>query len=722
MKTSKEAAALHRAGRIGEAEELYRRLLLSSPKDSALLTGLGTLMLQTGHPAEAVKWLDRSVKVSESQEAAWFALGFGLAQLGRKDEALQSYDRAIELNPGNPDAHYNRANLLRELDRQEEALSGYARTTAISPNHAVAYNNRGLTFHDLGRYDEALASFDRAIEIRGDYAVAYNNRGLTLEKLEQRNEALASFETAIRLNPNYPNAHYNRGNLLRDLERTEEALASFEQAIALKPDFASAHYNRGSMLQNLKRYDEALESYDRVIVLQPDHPALFGHRLHAKMHLCDWKDVETQFAEFENRIAQGQKISEPFASVAVSDSPSVQKMAAEIWANEEYPGKSGTIPAYAEHEKIRLGYFSADYHNHATAHLMAELFERHDRDRFELTAFSFGPESEDEMRQRLVRAFDRFIDVRAMGDEDAARLSREFEIDIAVDLKGYTQDSRAGIFAHRAAPIQASYLGYPGTMGAEFIDYLIADSTLIPEKHRCHYSEKIVHLPGSYQVNDTKRPISEKTLDRIEMGLPRDGFVFCCFNNNYKITPETFDTWMRMLEAVEGSVLWLYESNARASDNLRNEASKRGIAPERLVFAKHLPLSEHLARYRLADLFLDTFPCNAHTTASDALWAGLPVLTLMGETFASRVAASLLHAVHLPELVTDTREDYEALATELAMNPMRLKTIRKNLEEGKSKAPLFDIEKFTRNFENALIRMHERHRAGLPPDHIFMQS
>ena len=353
---------------------------------------------------------------------------------------------------------------------------------------------------------------------------------------------------------------------------------------------------------------------------------------------------------------------------------------------------------------------------------MAELFERHDRSVCELIAFSFGPDTNDEMRKRLVAAFDKFINVRTHSDKDVALLSRSLGIDIAVDLKGYTRQSRPGIFSFRAAPLQVNYLGYPGTMGAEFIDYLIADATLIPEANQQHYSEKIAYLPNSYQVNDAKRPISDKAFTRKELGLPQTGFVFCCFNNNYKITPGTLDGWMRILKQVEGSVLWLLEDNPKAASNLIKEAAHRGVGAERLIFAPRMPLAEHLARHRLADLFIDTLPCNAHTTASDALWAGLPVLTCVGEAFASRVAASLLNGVQLPELITSTQSAYEARAIELATNPESLRHVKQELANHRLTTPLFDTQLFARHLEAAYTAMYERYQADLPPAHIFVRQ
>ena len=401
-----------------------------------------------------------------------------------------------------------------------------------------------------------------------------------------------------------------------------------------RPNFASAHYGRAVTLNEMRRAPDAVESYARALALDPDAPFLLGKLVHMKMAICDWRDFERDTQALAERTLRGDRASPPFQLLAAVDQPLLHRKAAEIYAREALPLQKALAPIgkRPRRQRIRVAYFSADFHDHATAVLMAELFERHDRARFELSAFSFGPYSDDPMRKRLVRSFDRFLDVRARSDREVAMLAREREIDIAIDLKGYTGDERHAIFAYRAAPIQASYVGYPGTMGVPFMDYLIADPTLIPESHQSLYAEKIAYLPRSYQPNDTKRVVAETVFTREELGLPKNGFVFCCFNNNYKIVPETFDSWMRVLQAVDGSVLWLLEDNETARANLCREAQVRGVDAKRLVFAPRMNLGRHLARQRIADLFLDTLPYNAHTTASDALWVGLPVLTLSGDS------------------------------------------------------------------------------------------
>ena len=441
------------------------------------------------------------------------------------------------------------------------------------------------------------------------------------------------------------------------------------------------------------------------------------------MRVCSWSGFERSLENIAHRILANEKATTPLPLLCITDNALLHQKSSEIYIQSNYAFNSvlGPIQKRSGDQKIRIAYFSADFHNHATGYLMAELFELHDKNQFELVGFSFGPIASDEMRQRIEKSFDQFIEVGNQSDMEIAQLSRDLNIDIAVDLKGFTQDSRTGIFANRAAPIQVNYLGYPGTMGADYMDYIIADKTLIPEGTQQAYSEKIAYLSNSYQVNDRKRFISDRQFTRQELGLPENGFVFCCFNNNFKILPATFAGWMRILKALEGSVLWLFQDNPWAVENLKQEALNHGVDPSRLVFAERMPLSEHLARHRQADLFLDTFPYNAHTTTSDALWTGLPVLTLMGNSFASRVAASLLNAIGLPELISNSQEEYEALAIELASNPQKLIALKQKLASNRLTTPLFDTPQFTKGLEQAYIQMYERYQADLPPDHLVLE-
>ena len=685
-----QALALHQQGQLQRAEALYREILQEQPRHFDALHFLGIAAGQQGRAEAAVDLFTRALAINGNDAATHSDLGNALLALRRYDDAIASCDRALGLEPESAEAHFN----------------------------------RGVALQCLRRREEALASYERALVNRPDFAAALYHRGNALQSLNRTGEALASYERALAIQPDYPEALNYRGIALQILKRPEEALASYAQALAIQPDYVEALSNQGGALRALRRPEEALTSYARALAINPDFPFLMGTCLNTRMQVCDWTGLSAAIKALAAGIDAGQRVASPFSLLAAPATLLQQRHCAEIFVQDKFPAGT-SVPGdrpRSPHERLRLGYFSADFHDHPTAYLLAELIERHDRTRFEVTAFSFGPPATDAMRARLEAAFDRFIDVRTQSGAAIGLLARELEVDIAVDLKGFTEDSRTDIFAARAAPLQVNYLGFPGTMGASYMDYLIADRTLIPDGHLAGYAETIVYLPHSYQPNDAHRVIADRRFTRQEVGLPGQGFVFCCFNINWKITPDVFAIWMRLLARVEGSVLWLIEGNPAAARNLRAESEKRGIAAARLVFAPHMSLPEHLARHRLADLFLDTLPCNAHTTASDALWAGLPVLTQLGETFAGRVAASLLRAVGLPELVTESAQAYDALALELASNAPKLAALRERLAANRLTEPLFDTALFTRHIEVAYTAMWQRHQAGLPPEHIVVSS
>ena len=715
-----EALAHHRASQLSQAEALYRQILQSSPDHFDALHLLGVVAHQVGRNELAIQLIGRAIRINPNYPDAYSNRGVALDALRQFQAALEDYDKAILLRPASGAAYSSRGGTLAALQRYQEALESCDRAIQIEPGLAAAYSNRAIALHGLGQYEAALESSERAIQLKPDFSGAHTGRGNALHVLQRYQEAVGSYDKTIQVNPHIADVHNNRAAALLLLRRYSAALESCDRAIQINPDFAEAFANRGSILFELQDHRSALESFQKAILLKPGLEYLPGLRLHMKRSICNWEDTEDEVRDIEKRLDRGERVVYPFVALAVTDSPAVHRKAAEIYACDKCSPRPGFIPAprLTHRERIRIGYFSTDFYNHATSYLMAELFERHDRNRFEVLGFSFGPDVRDEMRDRVSAAMDRFIDVRDLPDRAIAQLSRKLEVDMAIDLKGFTNGCRPGIFAERAAPIQVSYLGYPGTMGADCMDYLIADHTLIPEADQRHYSEKIVYLPDCYQANDRRRGISAKPFTRAGEGLPENDFVYCCFNNNFKIVPDTFAIWMRILNRVEGSVLWLLEDNPSASTNLRKEAERRGIAPERLIFAGRLPLAEHLARHRLADLSLDTLPYNAHTTASDALWAGLPVLTCMGNAFAGRVAASILRAIDLSELITTSEQEYQALAIELALDRERLFHLRERLDRNRLTSPLFDSSAFTCHLEAAYTAMYARLQSNLPPDHI----
>ena len=600
-----------------------------------------------------------------------------------------------------------------DLETAERYLN---QALVLESNNPHTLRLLGVVAAQKNEYEKAITLFLASIQAFPENAVTHSNLGNVYTRLRQFDRALSAYEQAALLDPEDPETWSNTGIVFFELKRFEEAVALYDKALSLDPHYAEALCNKGNGLNELKRYEEAIACYEKALSINPNIDWAPGVWMYLKLKISAWENLEANNQVLQAKIAAGEKIIQPFPLLALSDDPLLHRQASAIFAHYQYPANHalGPIAKYPQGNKIRIGYFSADFHNHATGYLMAELIELHDKQQFECIGISFGPWHQDQMQMRLKQSFDQLIDASALSDIQIAQLARELKIDIAIDLKGYTQHCRTGIFAYRAAPIQVSYLGYPGTMAADYMDYLIADKVLIPQSSQSAYSEKIVYLPNSYQANDRKRVISDIGFSKAQLGLPEQGFVFCSFNNNFKILPATFESWMRILKAVEGSVLWLFEDNDLVVQNLKDEAFRQGVDKSRIVFAKKMPLEEHLARHRLADLFLDTLPYNAHTTASDALWAGLPVLTLMGQSFASRVAASLLSAMHLPELITTSLPDYEALAIELAQNRQKLAVLKQKLATNRLTTPLFDTPQFTKGLEQAYIQMYERYQADLP--------
>lgn len=666
----------------------------------------------------------RPVPAGQAALQAKFDQGFALNQQGKLAAAEAIYEQVIAQQPSHFDALHLLGVIALQTRRTRRGVALIQKAIGINPKSADAHSNVGNGLSELGRHADAIESYDVAIALKPDFVDAHSNRGTALAKLKRYGEAIASFDKAIALKPDYAQAHNNRGTALHDSERYTDSIVSYDKAIALKPDYAEAYYNRGTALRRLKRYEEAIASCKKAIALKPDYAQ--AHDLHERTArwICDWSNFTEANRALTARIDNDGAPVNPFTLLSISDDPARQARCARAFTKHKL--KRLTVSALGQSprasERIHIAYVSADFHAHATAFLMARLFELHDRDRFEISAFSTGIDDGSPMRARLGRAFDHFIDVSDKSDREVAAMIAARQVHIAVDLKGHTRDARTEIFAWRPAPIQVNYLGFPATMGADFIDYIVVDPFLVPPDQQAFFTEKLVHLPTSYQVNDTRREIAEDTPARAEAGLPGQGFVFCSFNNNYKITPALYDIWMRLLDAVPGSVLWLLSDSAAAEKNLRAEARIRDVDPDRVIFAPRCQLADHLARHRLADLFLDTLPYNAHTTASDALWAGLPVVTCAGRSFAARVAGSLLHAVGLPELVTETLKDYEALALRLAREPDTCAAIRSKLRANRDTAPLFDTDHFRRSIEAAYTAMYTRWQAGDAPSAFAVEA
>lgn len=651
-------------------------------------------------------------------ELAWqFREAVRLHDRGRTHLARALYRAILEVQPDHADALHLLGVVESQSGNPRAGIDLIGRSIAISPSHFAAHANLGTTLSMIEAFEEALACFDRSLQIRPDFVPALYNRGNTLLKLNRFAEGLVCCQRAAQLQPDCAPAWIAQGNALGALARRREALACYERALTLDPSAAGVMHNRGALLVSLGRHQEAARAFQALLSVAPDYPYARGNLFWSRLNCCDWAGYQDSAVGIARDNNAGARVATPFSFLSYSQSAMAQRRIAQEFVADNYPMATRALwngERYS-HGRIRVAYLSADFQDHATAYLAAGLFECHDRERFEITAISFGWDDKGGMRARLKRAFDRFIDARTMSDLAAARLIREAEIDIAVFMQGLTAEGRLGILAHRPAPIQVNYLAHPGTTGADYIDYVLADRHVIPESHHPYYTEKVVYLPDCYQINDAKRTIAAATPCRSELGLPQNAFVFCCFNQSYKISPDVFECWMRLLERIPGSVLWLYQAETAAAYNLRNVAVACGVAAERLIFAPWMQQDRHLARYRLADLFLDTAPYNAHTTASDALWTGLPVLTCHGTTFAGRVGASLLNAVGLGELITNSLEEYESLAFRLATDPDRLAAIRARLSNNRTAHPLFDTTRTCHGIESAYTEMWRRYQQGKPP-------
>jgi len=657
------------------------------------------LALEPGHARAAAALSDTMQKLGAHRDAVIFLTGF-------LDKQRASLETLISLGSGFLG--------LRDYPR---ALGLFERLASASPRSVKALIGKGIALNGENRHEEAIAALEAALALDARDAEALIGKGVALKALRRVPEAIETYRRAIEVAPRNPNAHLNLGNALALLNRHEEALVCYERVLALDPNSAEALNYEGNSLNAMNRQSEAVARFEKAVALDPGVTEALSSLVYTKQRRWNWAGLPEQREFLLDRVRARQYVANPFALLGICDDPELHQIAARAYTRETLPRPPAVQPPPAtQRDRLRIGYFSADFHNHATMHLLAGVLECHDRDAFEIHAFSYGPEIEDAMRARARATVDHFHECARLSDGAIIAAARKTGIDIAVDLKGYTQDMRLAPFAQRLAPLQVSYLGYPGTVGADFLDYIVADTTVLPMDQQRFCDEKIVHLPDSYQANDDRRLIAPETPSRAEAGLPADGFVYCCFNNAYKITPEVFTSWMRILNAVPGSVLWLLANEAEAMDRLRAVSAGQGIDPARLVFAPHLPSAKHLARHRLADLFLDTLPYNAHTTASDALWAGLPVLTQMGQAFAGRVAASLLNAVGMPELITRDAAEYEALAIALGRDPARAGGLRTRLATAIPTAPLFNTPRFTGHLESAYRMMWQRHAAGLAPE------
>ena len=746
------ALACIQAGQLSQAQSLCREVLAREPRNFNAWQLLGHTALQSADYASAVQWLTTARSINPGNSPVHSNLAVALLALRRSVEALACCDQAIALTPGFPEAHNNRGNALRALGRFGEALASYDRAVSAVPQFFDAHVGRTAALLALKRFSDALEGCDRVLQLNSRSLDAWILRGNVLLTAKRPQEAMAAFDRALELHPESAEAHNNRGTALRDLKHPGDALAAYQCALSLRPQFAEVYCNianvgldwgryeeaiehcnralriqpdllealniRGTALGLLKRFADAASTYETILRLSPSYGHARSHLLVARASLGDWTERSAHADQITSRVVEGHCASSPHAFLWICDSAPAQFQCATLFSAVEYP----PIPPLWRgeiygHARLRIAYLSADFTDHPVAHLIAAVLEGHDRQRFETYGVSLCKDPMPGlMHRRMQNAFEHFLDVSDWGDREVAQRLHELKIDIAVDLTCHTRGGRLGILACRPAPIQINYLGYTGTSGTDFMDYLIADIVAIPAGLEDSFSERIVYMPHSFLPNDSGQGISEHAPLRREMGLPEAGFVFCAFNTTYKIGPDMFDVWMRLLKQTTGSVLWLRAAQDAVRDNLRREAESRGMDPARLVFAPRIQeMDQHLSRYRQADLFLDTLPYGAHATARDALWAGLPVLTVAGNSFAGRVAASLLATLGLPELVATSLEDYESRALALAHSPLRLSELRAKLAHERHMSPLFDTHGYRRHLESAYVAICESQRRGEPP-------
>ena len=721
--TASEIDELINQKKIFSAIDICKNLLVTYPKSALLHFGLGQCYFSLDEMEMAIANYTKATKYMPKSAINFLMLSRAYTSNGDTGKAIESLNKAASLKPNEYEMNFEIGMELYEKFSFEAAKKCFENTIKLSPNFAPAYFALGLLELGQCRVYEAVAYCKQALAIEPDYAEAYVTMGKALEIQHKLDEAICYYRKAISIKNDCQQAYEYIGNAFRKQDNYFDAISAYSKAIEIQSDYTAAYANLSEIYILQDRYDLAIENMEKLLCLKPELETVRAQKLFYQAQICDWKAIAKDRHLLPNLGISKNPIP-PFTLAPFEDAPERHRLRAELYAKFRFNQialKKGHKPSQ-QTARIRVGYFSADFCNHATMALMSQVFALHDTSRFEVIIYSYGVRKNDEIIEKLTSHVSIFHDVSAMTDRQIVELARSEKLDLAVDLKGYTVDSRLELFAYGLAPVQISHLGYPGTLGTNFIDYFIADPILIPEEKRQYYSEKIIYLPNSYQPNDNERFIPDKAITREEAGLPIDGFVFCCFNDNYKISPKEFDIWMRLLNKVEGSVLWLLRSNSWAEMNMQKEAVARGIDAERLVFAEKIPHAEHLARHRLADLFLDTFNVNAHTTASDALWTGLPIITKLGESFAARVAGSLLNAVGLTELITENDNDYEALILDLSKNPKILAEIKRKLADNLLSKPLFDTQTYTNHLENAYQQAFETYRKGRAPEVIIVPN
>jgi len=702
-----EAFLLFQKNKFKDSLEICLKILKNDHNNYDANNLIGVIYFKTKKFNESAIYLKKVIQINPNKLEAYNNYSLALCQTKNYNEALKSWNKAIDVNPQYAEAYFNIANVYSTLKDYPKSIENYNKAIEKKKNYKEAYNNLGSLYAELNEYDKAIEIFKKAILIKPVHFNEYNNLANVYYQFKEYNKAIENYNIAINLNPNFALGYYNRAKSLEAVNKKNDAISDYNKAITLQNNFSAAYKNLGNLYMELKILDKSIYNHQQSLKINPNISYLPGTILQAKCGLSDWNNFEKDKEILEKSIINGKKTADPFPVILIYDSPFLQRKVTDMFVQNEFVKSKKFSFKRNTNKKIRIGYYSSDFHNHATMYLMANLFELHDKTRFEIYAFSFGPDDNSEIRERVAKTFDKFFDVKFKTTKEIVHISRELNLDIAIDLKGFTKNNRFDLFVERCAPIQISYLGFPGTTASDCIDYLIADKILIPEECKSHYSENIIYLPNSYQVNDSSPKLSKKIFTKKDFNLPEKSFIFCCFNHNYKILPDMFETWIRILTKVKNSVIWLLIDDDIAKNNLRKILISRNINPDRLIFANRVPHSEHLVRLGLADLFLDTFPCNAHTTASDAIRSNLPLITLKGKSFASRVASSLLSSVGLEQLITETDEDYEQLAIKIAEDKTFYNDIKNKLKKNVINMSLFDTKLFTKNLETAYEEVYK---------------
>lgn len=708
-------------GNHSSAIAIYSNIIANNPRNVSALSNLGVSLSSIGMHQQALTNFERALKINPTMPEAYFNAANTICELKEPTKSIPYYERAIQLNPNYIEAYNNFGRTLIDLNRFEEALDIFNKAIELNPDFLESILGKADALNGIGRYEEAITFYDRALEMRPGNLEIWVRKGNVESRLRLYERAINSYDKVLSMAPEYAEILVNKGICLFEKKHIHQSIELYDKALKLKPEYAEAWANKGTALIELKQYNEGVEHYKKAYSLNPRLDKVLGEILFAKMMVGQFSDLDQDRKEIIKQVNEGVVVISPFTLLPLFDDPALHLKAATTNAKAEF-----SIETALERRdiniksKIRIGYFSGDFYEHPVSYLTSELFELHDRDHFEIIAFSLREgDPKDAVRTRLEKSFDKFINVENYSDKEIAMLARDLEIDIAVDLSGLTKNSRTKIFQYRAAPLQVNWLGYCGTIGANFMDYILADPIVIPEDSSYYYVEKVIHLPHTMMVDDSKRIPSTRRFDRSVYGLPDEAFVFCCFNNSYKFNMEIVRCWSRILKEVECSILWVAGNNLDFKKNISSEFMKCGIEPSRIVFAEREPLMEdHLARLSLADLFLDTFPYNAHTTALDSLKAGVPILSLQGRSFAGRVAASILTAINLSELIAHDKEEYVSMAISLASDKEKLNLINTKLEANINLAPLFNAAHFAKNIEKAYIKICERYNAGLEPDFI----